>query len=218
MRLLVVDDHPMVRDSLHELLNFICPNSHTDLAVSANQMREMLTGDTQYDYAILDLSLPDSRGLEVLRMARSCRPDMPLVVHSARCEQDVILRCLNFGVMGFIPKTYFGDRVAQALRMVFSGQTYIPRQAVTDTDRHRYRTNPAARPVASNPRELGMTDRQIDVLQLMRRGMSNKVICRKLDLAEGTVKVHVSNVLRALGVHTRTQAVIAASEMDLDDD
>lgn len=217
MRLLIVDDHPMVRDSLHELLRCICPNSQTDLAISANQVREALAGSTYYDYAIVDLTLPDCRGLDILRIVRAARPDLPLIVYSARCDQDLILRCLNFGVMGFIPKTYYGDLVAQALRMIFSGQTYIPKQAVADTGRHRYRTHPASRPIASSPRELGMTERQIDVLQLMRRGMSNKVICRQLDLAEGTVKVHVSNVLRALGVNTRTQAVIAANEMDLDD-
>lgn len=217
IKILIVDDHPMVRDSLHQLLKCICPNSQTDLAVSASQMQEMLVSNTTYDYAIVDLSLPDCRGLDVLRQVRTTRPDLPIVVHSARCDQDVILRCLNYGVMGFIPKTYYGDLVAQALRMIFSGQTYIPRQAVADNKQHRYRTHPAARRIAANPRELGMTDRQIDVLQLMRRGMSNKVICRQLDLAEGTVKVHVSNVLRALGVHTRTQAVIAANEMDLDD-
>ncbi|MGB7184785.1 MAG: response regulator transcription factor [Burkholderiaceae bacterium] len=212
---LIVDDHPLVRDSLHDLLQDLCPSSRTSLAICTDSMRQMLASPTHFDYAIVDLSLPNSKSLEVLRIVREMRIDLPIIVYSARTEQEIILRCLNFGVLGYIPKTYYGDRVSQALRMIFSGHTYIPQQAVTDNQQHRYRSNPAARRLTSDPRDLGMTERQIDVLHLMLRGMPNKVICRQLDLAEGTVKVHVSNVLRALGVRNRTQAVIAASEMGI---
>jgi DNA-binding NarL/FixJ family response regulator len=216
---LIVDDHPIVRDSLHLLLQELEPGCNTSLATSLAQMRESLQSNTVFDYAIVDLNLPDSHGLDTLKAVRELRPELPIIVYSGRAEQDTILRCLNFGVVGYIPKTQYGDLITQALRMVFSGQTYVPRQAVSEANRRLYNLNtPMTTSSATDPRELGMTERQIEVLTLMLRGLPNKLICRKLNLAEGTVKVHVSNVLRALGVRNRTQAVIAAGELGLNVD
>ncbi len=213
---LIVDDHPIVRDSLHLLLQDLVPGCETILATTLVQMREALQR-ANFDYAIVDLNLPDSRGLDTLKLARELRPELPIIVYSGRAEKDVILRCLNFGAVGYIPKTQYGDLITQALKMVFSGQTYVPRQAVSESGQPPY-SLPTPHLGAADPRELGMTERQIEVLTLMLRGLPNKLICRKLNLAEGTVKVHVSNVLRALGVRNRTQAVIAAGEMGLDAD
>lgn len=215
---LIVDDHPIVRDSLHLLLQDLEPGCDTSLATSLAHMRETLQSNLMFDYAIIDLNLPDSHGLDTLKVVREIRPELPIIVYSGRAEQDTILRCLNFGVVGYIPKTQYGDLISQALRMVFSGQTYVPRQAVSETDKRKYGVGAPPTCSAADPRELGMTERQIEVLTLMLRGLPNKLICRKLNLAEGTVKVHVSNVLRALGVRNRTQAVIAAGELGLNVD
>ncbi len=214
-RFLIVDDHPMIRDSLHALLENLVPNVVTDLALTMAEMKRHLQAGHRYSYAVLDLSLPDGNGIEVIQAARACQPDLPLIVFTGSLEQDLILRCLSMGVVGYVPKTHYNDVINQAFRMIFSGQVYIPKQAVTERRPYAYGAMRPVQQVASDPHQLCLTERQIDVLDLILKGMPNKLICRELDLAEGTVKVHVSAVLRALGVRNRTQAVIAASKMGL---
>lgn len=214
-RFLIVDDHPMVRDSLHALLESLEDNIVTDLALNMKQMTERLKAGPAYQYAIVDLSLPDGNGVEIIKAAQASQPDIPLIVFSGRIEQDLILRCLSMGVVGYVPKTHYNDLIAQAFRMILAGQVYIPRQAVTEQQQVHYSAMRPIRQATSDPRQLCLTERQIDVLDLILQGMPNKLICRQLQLAEGTVKVHVSAVLRALGVRNRTQAVIAASKMGL---
>ncbi len=214
-RFLIVDDHPMVRDSLHALLESLESTIVTDLALNMKQMTERLQTGPAYQYAVIDLSLPDGNGIEIIKAAQASQPDIPLIVFSGRIEQDLILRCLSMGVVGYVPKTHYNDLITQAFRMILSGQVYIPRQAVTERQQVHYSAMRPIRQVTSDPRQLCLTERQIDVLDLILQGMPNKLICRQLQLAEGTVKVHVSAVLRALGVRNRTQAVIAAGKMGL---
>lgn len=214
-RFLIVDDHPMVRDSLHALLESLESNIATDLALTMKHMQDQLRSDSHYDFAVIDLSLPDGNGIDVIKAAKACRPDLPIIVFSGRTEQDLILRCLSLGVVGYVPKTHYNDLINQAFRMILGGQIYIPKQAVTEKNQSHYSAMRPVRQVASDPRQLCLTERQIDVLDLILQGLPNKLICRQLNLAEGTVKVHVSAVLRALGVRNRTQAVIAAGKMGL---
>lgn len=214
-RLLIVDDHPLVRDSLHSLLRSIDPKCNTEHVLSMGHMQTVLRPGHGFTHVVLDLGLPDANGVDVILAARKCDAELPIIVFTARTEQDLILRSLSMGVLGYIPKTLYNDVVANAFRTVLAGQIYVPRQAVADMRQMRYGPTNPARITTSDPRELGLTERQIDVLMLILQGLPNKLICRRLDLAEGTVKVHVSAVLRALGVRNRTQAVIAASTIGL---
>ena len=214
-RFLIVDDHPMVRDSLHSLLESLENKVVTDLALDLKQMRECLSTNARYDYIVLDLSLPDANGVEIVKAAQSLHPSVPLIVFSGQSEQDLMLRCLSLGVVGYVPKTHYNDLITQAFRMILGGQVYIPRQVVTERPQQHYSAMRPVQQTASDPHQLCLTERQIDVLDLILQGMPNKLICRQLNLAEGTVKVHVSAVLRALGVRNRTQAVIAAGKMGL---
>jgi DNA-binding NarL/FixJ family response regulator len=120
------------------------------------------------------------------------------------------------GAMGYIPKRSSNTVMLQALRLVLSGGIYVPAAAI-GADAAAPRTLPAAPPpsVRTNPRELGLTDRQAEVLGCILQGLPNKLICRRLELAEGTVKIHVAAILRALNVHNRTQAVIEASRLGI---
>ncbi len=210
---LIIDDHPLMRDAVRITLDTIAPGSRIDLAASFAEARRMLALDTPYDFTLLDLNLPDSTGFEALKALRAQYPALPTVVLSAQVDRETILRCLDLGAAGYIPKTYHADVITHALRLVASGQVYVPREAI---DPRREANEPIrVRFAGSDPRSLGLTDRQCEVLRLILRGLPNKLICRQLDLAEGTVKVHVSAVLRALGVRNRTQAVIAASRLGL---
>ncbi len=213
VRVLIIDDHPLMRDAVSMTMDSIAPGSRIDLASSFAEARRMLAVNASYDFTLLDLNLPDSAGFEALKALRAQYPQLPTVVLSAETDRETILRCLDLGAAGYIPKTYHGDVISHALRLISSGHVYVPREAI---DARREAQEPVrARPAGGDPRGLGLTDRQCDVLRLILRGLPNKLICRQLDLAEGTVKVHVSAVLRALGVRNRTQAVIAASRLGL---
>jgi len=114
-----------------------------------------------------------------------------------------VMRALDHGALGFIPKSAGREVMMSALSLVFSGGVYIPPEILASK-------SPAAKPQLPAS-DLGLTGRQGDVLALMMQGKSNKAICRRLDLAEATVKNHVTAILKALGVSNRTEAVLAAS-------
>lgn len=210
---LIIDDHPLMRDAVRTTMESIAPGSRIDLASSYGEARRVLSTNVAYDFMLLDLNLPDCSGFDALKGLREHYPQSPVVVLSAEIDRDTILRCLELGAAGYIPKTYHSEVITHALRLVSSGHVYVPREAIDP--RHGAKEPIRPRQIDNDPRHLGLTDRQCDVLRLILRGLPNKLICRQLDLAEGTVKVHVSAVLRALGVRNRTQAVIAASRLGL---
>lgn len=213
---LLVDDHPILRDAISQTLSDLLPGSHTDLATSIQESKHRVATGRRYDYVLLDLHLPDSTGFDSLAQMRAVVPDTPIVVVSGESSRDTIVRCLEMGALGYIPKSLQADVVRHALRLVISGQTYVPREALVAASPTRHVKPATLDP--RNPRALGLTARQVDVLRLMMQGLPNKLICRELQLAEGTVKVHVSAVLRALAVTSRTQAVITARDVGVEFD
>lgn len=210
---LIIDDHPLMRNALRTTLESISPNAQVNLAASYGEACQLLAGGLDCDIILLDLNLPDRSGLDALATLCDRYPDRPVVVLSAENDRAKILRCLALGARGYIPKTYHPDAIKHALQLVLSGETHIPREAVDP--RHDVQEPVRPFPAGGRTNELGLTERQYDVFRLMLLGLPNKLICRRLNLAEGTVKVHVSAVLRALGVRNRTQVVIAASQLGI---
>ncbi len=213
---LLVDDHPILRDAISQTLSDLVPGSKTDLATSIQESRHRLATGRRYDYVLLDLQLPDSAGFDSLVRMRAVAPDTPIIVVSGESSRDIIVRCLETGVLGYIPKSLQADVVRHALRLAISGEVYVPREALAASGPERHPRPPAPDP--RNPRALGLTARQVDVLRLVMQGLPNKLICRELNLAGGTVKVHVSAVLRALAATSRTQAVITARDVGVEFD
>lgn len=212
-RFLVVDDHPIIQGALRETLAELEPGCEVIVTGRlAEALRLLRSGPV--DLILFDLRLPDAGGVEGLMALRTQHPESPLAVLSAETDSPMIVRCLDLGALGYIPKILPNDEMRSALRLVSSGCAYVPPQVLAAEHPFRHRAESAA-VRSSDPRRLGLTDRQVDVLRLLLRGLPNKLICRQLALAEGTVKVHVSAVLRALGVRNRTQAVIAASRIGL---
>jgi DNA-binding NarL/FixJ family response regulator len=220
VKILVVDDHPLILEALHHVLRQLDREVEVFDARTAAEGRALVAAHPDTGLLLLDLTLPDADGFTALGELRSSFPAVPVVVLSASDRRDDVLRAIDLGAMGFIPKTSSNQVMLQALRLVLSGGVYVP-PAVLGPDECAEPEAPAPSVVASagssrlTARSLGLTDRQAQVLALILQGRPNKVICRELGLAEGTVKIHVAAILRALNVSTRTQAVIEASRLGL---
>lgn len=214
MKVLVVDDHPLILEALRQVLRDLDPDMQVIAAADPDQAIARANEHEDLGLLLLDLALPGRNGLDLLPQLRKVRPELPIVVLSATEDGPTVLRAISEGAMGFIPKSARPEVLLAALRLVFSGAVYLPPTAFGAGN------GPVPEVAASpatmrDPREVGLTQRQAEVLALLVQGKSNKLICRALNLAEGTVKIHVTAILRALGVTNRTEAVVAVSRLGL---
>ncbi len=200
MKILVIDDHPLVVDALAQLLPQIDPAMEVRAAMDPREAITVLDNEPDVSLVLLDLALPGARGLDFLGDLKLDYPGVPVVVLSATHDRATIMAALGAGAHGFIPKTADGAMLLDAVRRVLEGGVSpVPGDAPM----------PDGDGVHMQPRALGLTARQTDVLKLLVQGKPNKLICRDLRLSEGTVKVHVSAILKALHVHSRTEAIAA---------
>jgi DNA-binding NarL/FixJ family response regulator len=217
VKILVVDDHPLILEALQHVLRALDGGATIHDARTAEDGRRLVAEHPDARLLILDLSLPGADGFSLLHELRSAYPSIPVVVLSASDQREDIMRAIDLGAMGYIPKSSSNLVMLQALRLVLSGGVYLPSAALAIREASGAELLRSAEGSATRttPRELGLTARQAQVLALILQGKPNKVICRELGLAEGTVKIHVAAILRALNVSTRTQAVIEASRLGL---
>lgn len=230
MKVLLVDDHPLILSALKSVIEGMGDGAVVVGAASAKEARETLAADPDFDLVLLDLALGDAHGFDVLVEFRAQYPAVPVVVVSASDRSSDVIHAVDLGAMGFVPKRASNDTLFEALRTVMSGGIYVPPMTLRSFD-DAAPSGPAtgAVPAALNTvREqaeagdvqkppplasLGLTPRQTDVLALLLQGKPNKLIARDLNLSVETVKDHVAAVLRALNVNSRTQAVLAVSQM-----
>lgn len=217
-RLLIVDDHAMLREGLRTLIAMQPSAPDVLEAGSWAEASRLLGAHPDVDWALLDLGLPDARGLEALTALRREHPHVRVVVLSASEERALVLECINRGAMGFIGKSASGKELLDALSVLFAGGVYLPPALFAPSQPAAEPPVVAAAPVMAAKREelsrLGLTPRQIQVLELLVQGLSNKLIAERLALAEPTVKSHVAAGLRALNVKNRTQAVFTLARWE----
>lgn len=217
MRLLIVDDHPLVREALGSVLRSLRPDAAIGEASTAAQALTALRESPPVDLLLLDIRLPDQSGLDLLPVIAERHVGTAVVVLSGDLDRHTVQRALAAGAVGCIPKTEPREVLASALGLVLAGGVYIPPLAV-GPEAPRPATGAWSSPraagrAAPTPAELGLTGRQVEVLALLMQGKNNKLICRALGLAEPTVKSHVSAILRALNVESRTEAVLAVTRL-----
>jgi DNA-binding NarL/FixJ family response regulator len=218
MKILVVDDHVLIREALRGVLREL--KGEAAVVVEAQDSRQAMRRieeNPDVELVLLDLGLPDRDGFDVLSELAERHPTVAVVVHSAHQDRDSVMKALELGAVGFITKSARREVMLGAFNLVFSGGIYIPPEILD-----RRQPSPVAaqaRPVAPErpvpAAALGLTGRQREVLALMMQGKSNKAICRVLHLAEPTVKIHVSAILKALKAANRTEAVVAAGALGL---
>lgn len=213
MKILLVDDHVLIREAMRSVLREIDGSASVYEAQSGREADDLIARNEDIALVLLDLRLPDRDGLEMLSDLRKKHPAIAVVMLSAFCDRENVLKSLAVGAQGFIAKTATRDVLLGALRLVLAGGVYIPPEILDRAPEPAPQPGPNPDRHGPTPAELGLTERQLDVLALMMEGKSNKLICRHLDLAEPTVKNHVSAILKALDVNNRTEAVLAVTRL-----
>ncbi|ERS84769.1 MULTISPECIES: response regulator [unclassified Halomonas] len=213
--LMVADDHPLFREAIAAVIAAGLPESRlleADSLAQAMQLAERLEADL--DLLLLDLGLPDAAGLEGLARLRQALPGLPVAILSAEQDRRTVLEAIELGAVGYIPKSTPREDLLAALERILEGDLYLPPQVMRRPPSPAPATDRSL-PASLETRLARLTDKQLEVLERLHRGASNKGIARELDIAETTVKTHVSAILRRLGVKSRVQAVLLADQLDL---
>ena len=203
---LIADDHPMVRDALARTLRSVEPEAQVVEAADYAGAEAALLAH-QPVLALVDLHMPGMDGAEGVRRLRQRFSAVPVVVASGEDDPAVMRAVFAAGAVGFLPKSEPAEVLQQAIRLVRGGGSYMPARALADL---REGVAPA------RPDPSGLTPRQMDVLKSLMRGQPNKLIARELGLTEGTVKIHIAAILRALQARNRTEAVVVARRLGLE--
>lgn len=211
MKILLADDHDLFRAGLGMVLSELGVDTCLVQAASLTAAIHCAMAEPDLDLALLDLNMPAMNGVDGLRQFRDQFPDVPVVIVSGSDDLSDVHKMLGAGAAGFIHKSTTPPVMLSALRLVLAGGVYVPLHAM------RQEPAKAASPTAAQGRgwASGLTARQMEVLRLLAVGKPNKVIARELDLSEGTVKIHLSAIFRVLDANNRTEAVLAAQQLNL---
>lgn len=207
--ILIADDHPLFREALKGAVASALPGAEIREAQDVGSLLALADAHPQAELLLLDLNMPGANGFSALVHVRAAHPGLPVVVVSAREDGDTVRRALAHGATGFIPKSADVPTLVGALRAVLDGETWAP----PDTGRAGA-LEPEEAALARRLAEL--TPQQFRVLGMVCAGLLNKQIAYELQVSEATVKAHMTAILRKLGVHTRTQAVMLAGKLALD--
>lgn len=205
MRIVLADDHDLVRDTIEEFLKRLDKDVEVQHAANLPQALELIRTSPALDLVMLDLRMPGMNGLAGLKSAREARPGVPIVILSGETAAETIRNAMQAGAAGFLPKTMRGSAMLNALRLILTGERYIPDIMLSE-------------PSGSEPHGPGgegqpaLTQREREVMGLLVQGLPNKEIGRRLNIEVVTVALHLRSIYRKLGVASRTQAVRMALE------
>lgn len=214
MKILVVDDHGLIRQAMQGILKKLRRDAVVIEASNSAAAIQAVEKNPDIQLILLDLTLPDRDGFSVLAELRLSHPAIAIVVLSAVQDPVQVMKALELGVLGYIPKSADSEVMLNALRLILSGGVYVPPEILKHLGMsHATSNRPESEHPLISPSEFGLTARQMDVLALVMQGKNNKTICRVLDIAEPTVKNHITAILKALNVANRTEAVIAVNQL-----
>jgi DNA-binding NarL/FixJ family response regulator len=220
VKILIADDHQLVIEAVKSKLAGIAPDT---TFVLANSVDELLARATDlFDLFIVDLMMPGAHEYSHVDQILRRHPKVPVIVLSGYGDPALMHSLLDRGVHGFIPKAYTSEVMLSAVRLVLAGGVYVPPAMLTGLGLNTHETptpkqlepsaEPAQTPTLQALRNV-LTKRQMEVLELLSQGKPNKLIARALNISEGTVKIHLAAIFRALGARNRTEAVIAAQTL-----
>ena len=206
MKILIVDDHALFREGLCHVLHELDQEMQILEAADFEKALHYVSLHPDLDLVLLDLNIPGKDGFSILDSITKQYPAMPVVILSASNHNNDVRRALDAGAMGYIPKESTSSVMLNALRLILAGGIYVPSNLANED---------CTLSTAPNIQTLGFTPRQLEVLSLLIKGHSNKEIATQMNLAEATVKMHVTSIMKNLRVSNRTQAVVAAEKLGL---
>jgi len=204
MRILVIEDHALVREGMLLALQMLAEEGEPVEVLGAQHAdaaTELLARNDDFDLAVLDLMLPGTSGMAYLGVLRKRYPHIPVVVVSALDDAATAFKAVRQGASGFISKATPTDALLRALRQVLEGEIWLPPE---------YRNMGSRRQPKTVAARFGLTAAQARVLELLTEGKTNREIADLLGVAEGTVKIHVSAIFKAMNVGNRSQALLVA--------
>jgi len=211
-QVLIIDDHPLFREALSAAVSLAYPTVRTREVSTLEDGITVLETDRDFDIALLDLNIPGVHGFEGLLRLRTLHPRLPVLVVSGLETEQIIDEAITYGAAGFLPKSLGREVLSTAIDTILAGDVYVPDRL---SDEPANNAHTAKHTIIE--RLLSLTPQQHRVLFMLREGLLNKQIAYELDVGATTVKKHVSEILRKLAVHSRTQAVIEVSKLGQDE-
>ncbi len=209
-KIIIADDHPLFRAALRQAVTQAIAGVEIVEADSLAAVQEAVVQHSDADLVLLDLHMPGTNGFTGLIFLRGQNPGLPVVVVSGSEEVSVMKRAMDFGASGFIPKSAPLETISEAIVAVLEGEEWLPQEIHEDQPEDvSVEERKFAEALAS------LTPQQFRVLTMLTEGLLNKQIAYELNVSEATIKAHVTAILRKLGVHSRTQAVIAAQRLSV---
>ena len=213
-KILIADDHPLFREAISSVIASGFQGSEIIETDDLDSALDITRENDDLDLILLDLNMPGMHGLNGLITLRNEAPTIPVVIVSAEEDKQVVLQAITYGAVGFITKSSPRPQMTDAIQQILNGSVYLPSDIIRtgkeyNHRRSRHEDNPISPELLNS-----LTRRQLLVLERMSKGESNTQIAYNLNIAETTVKAHVSAILRKLGVHNRVQAILSASDVD----
>lgn len=210
--ILIADDHPLFREAICNVIRSGFPDCTIIETADLESTLLLATEQDNLDLILLDLNMPGMSGLNGLMSLRNEAPTIPVVIVSAEQDKHIVLQAITYGAVGFITKSTPREKMTAAIAQVLAGHVYLPADIIRSEQSNTRRT---PREATISPELLqALTRKQLQVLERMAKGEANKQIAYNLDIAETTVKAHVSAILRKLNVHNRVQAILSVGDID----
>ncbi|MBA4500922.1 response regulator transcription factor [Marinobacterium marinum] len=209
-KIIIADDHPLFRAALRQAVTQAVSDVEIVEADSLAAVQEAVERHGDADLVLLDIHMPGTHGFSGLVFLRGQHPGVPVVVVSGSEETHVMKRAIDYGASGFIPKSASLEIISEAITSVLEGEEWLPQELTENLGEVSEEDQQFAAALVS------LTPQQFRVLTMLTEGLLNKQIAYELSVSEATIKAHVTAILRKLGVHSRTQAVIAAQRLGVE--
>lgn len=195
--ILLGDDHSLVLQTLKEFIELKIPMARITATEDFSRFVSLLNSNKKFDLAIIDFKMPGITGVSTIKSLIKNSNKIPVAVLSGLANHSEIIEFMQFGAVGYIPKTVSGIGLVNAINLMLGGEKFIPSTLITDS-------------ASSSNGGINLTPREMDILRKLHLGYSNKEIGRRLNIEEITVKVYVSRLCRKLNAKNRTQIVVEA--------